>query len=344
VYLCPLDLADDFSAVRFGPNSVRKLTAAELNALVDPCRLKRFNPKWMFDVELFSEFVWLVVEENCPLDRDPDARAVPWLFATYSGDWGRIEPHKERFPTAVEAALFALLRVRWEDWVKYPDVSWCGFQVPWIYTLSDDIFVQPQAPPSPYTLSWDPDLYSDADGNVVFGTAKPERVDLKPAAIIEVPNWLNDEVWSELVSAHQSPLFETPIAHFLVRAFLAEGVDEFLAHLFTIEAALGLWKEPKIPRLKKQPSATDRMVARVSALLGEEVAGNHYRHLFNLRSEFVHGRKMEAIRGKERVVARRLANRVVNGIIEATLNNPGPQSREDYLGDLLARGLPYLRE
>jgi hypothetical protein len=40
--------------------------------------------------------------------------------------------------------------------------------------------------------------------------------------------------------AKQSVLFETPIVHFLVRAFLAEGVDEFLAHITTIEAALGL--------------------------------------------------------------------------------------------------------
>lgn len=39
--------------------------------------------------------------------------------------------------------------------------------------------------------------------------------------------------------AKQSVLFGTPIVHYLVRTFLADGVDEFLAHITTIEAALG---------------------------------------------------------------------------------------------------------
>jgi hypothetical protein len=285
----------------------------------------------MSDAKRFSEFSWLVVEEAHPLDVEPGKRAIPLLFMTFSGDWGQIEPHQERFPTAVEAALFAVLLAPWEDWVEEPSINWCGFSVPWVYTLSDDIFVRPARPPSPDTLSWGPYMET------------PERLDLNDAAALEAPKSLNDKVWSDLVSAHQSPLFKTPIAHFLVRAFLAEPLDEFLAHVFTIEAALGLWKEPKIPGLKRQPSATDRMVARVSALLGEKAAGEDYRHLFKLRSEFVHGRKMEAIPGKERIAARRLARRVVNGIIDATLTDPRPQSREDYLGNLLARGLPYLR-
>ena len=50
-----------------------------------------------------------MVEETCSLDRRP----VPWLSMIMaedlSEDWDRIEPHQERFPTAVEAALFAVL-------------------------------------------------------------------------------------------------------------------------------------------------------------------------------------------------------------------------------------------
>jgi hypothetical protein len=48
---------------------------------------------------------------------------------------------------------------------------------------------------------------------------------------------------------------------------------------------------------------------------------------------------MNAIPSKERIVARRLARRVVNGLIEAALSDPAPRSREDYLNDLLTRGL-----
>jgi hypothetical protein len=347
VYLCPLDMSDDLPLLKFGPNRICKFTAAELEALVNPSRLKRMNANWTFDAKRFSEFSWLMVKEGYPLDREPEARVMPWWFESskdLNSDWGRIEPHKEQFPTAVEGALFAVLLAPWEDWVEMPEDHWCGFRVPWVYTLSDDIFVRPEAPYSPDTLSWRPYAYFDAEENVEFETEVPERIELKAAAAVEAPNLLNDKVWSELVTAHQSLLFETPIAHFLVRAFLADGVDEFLAHITTIEAALGLQSDyggkfPSQVAKRRTLGATARMAARVSALLGAKSDGDAYCRLFNLRSAYLHGRTMNAITGEERIVARRLARRVVNELIGAALAEPAGRSREDYLNDLLDRGL-----
>jgi hypothetical protein len=335
VHLCPLDLAgEDLPELKFGPNSIRKFTTAELEALVDPPRLKRFSETWTFDAKRFSEFSWMVVKETCPLDPEPGPRPLTILdenLATLDfADLLSIKLHQERFPTAVEAALFAVLLAPWEGWAWAPDIEWRGFRVPWVYTLSDDIFVWPPSPPSPDTLSWRPD-------------EQPERLDLNDAAAVEAPKLLNDEVWSELGRAHQSPLFETPIAHFLVRAFLADGVDEFLAHITTIEAALGLesdyrGKVPPQAGKRRRLRATDRMAARVSALLGAKADGEDYGRLFNLRSAYLHGRTMNAIPGKERIVARRLARRVVDALVKAALTAPGLQDRETYLDDLLIRG------
>jgi hypothetical protein len=343
VCLCPLNLADDhFPALKFGPNSVGKFTATELETLVDLPRPKRINSNWTFDAKRFSEFSWLVVREMYPLDQEPGVRAIPWLFMTSSWDWGRIEPHQERFPTTVEAALFAVLRAPWEDWVEMPENDWCGFTLPWVYTLSDDIFVRPSRPPSPDTLSWEPQVFHDNDGNVVFEPERPERYGLKDAAAVEARDLLNDAAWSDLTRAHQSPLFETPIAHFLVRAFHADGMDEFLAHITTIEAALGLrsdYDRKTRPKIARGHSVTDCMAARVEALLGTKTDAAEYRRLFDLRSLLLHGRKMGAIPGEERIAARRLARRVVNRLIEAALAEPAPQSRENFLNDLLTRGL-----
>jgi hypothetical protein len=58
------------------------------------------------------------------------------------------------------------------------------------------------------------------------------------------------------------PLFETTIEHFFVRAFLEDPLDEFLAHITTIEAALGLKSD--------YPGATKPVATRVSALLQGE--------------------------------------------------------------------------
>jgi hypothetical protein len=110
----------------------------------------------------------------------------------------------------------------------------------------------------------------------------------------------------------------------------------------TIEAALGLQSDHHHntrPKIAERLGATACVAARVSALLDTNTDGLEYRRLFDYRSRFLHGRKMNAIPGEERVAARRLARRVVNGLLEAALAEPAPQSRENYLGDLLIRGL-----
>jgi hypothetical protein len=192
-----------------------------------------------------------MVKETYQFDQEPGVRATPWLFEPIGGDWGRIEPHHGRSPTAVEAALFAVLLAPWEDWVEMPSINWCGFSVPWVYTLSDDIFVRPPPPPSPDTLSWQPDFFYDPDRNVGVETERPIRYRLKDAAV-EASAWLNDAAWSDLTTSRRSPLFDTPIAHFLVRAFMADGVDEFLGHITTVEAALGLRSDYPVQNQRAQ--------------------------------------------------------------------------------------------
>src|SRR3546814_1992418 len=47
----------------------------------------------------------------------------------------------------------------------------------------------------------------------------------------------NNGAWEQLQAARATSLFETPVEHFLVRAFLADGMDEVMAHMTAIEAA-----------------------------------------------------------------------------------------------------------
>ena len=151
--------------------------------------------------------------------------------------------------------------------------------------------------------------------------------------------------WGVVEEAKRSVLFETPIAHFLVRAFLAEGVDEFLAHVTTIEAALGLRADyQKIfrvaPDRHKGMRATNRMRGRVAGLLGDRLYADQYEQLFDVRSAFLHGRAMTAISTQERVMARSLARQVVEALILAT--RAPITSREDFLDGLLDKGAPLI--
>jgi hypothetical protein len=341
VHLCPLDCADDLPTLSFGPNSVSKMSATELEALVDPLRLKRINPTWVFDAERFSEFSWLVVKEDVPLDSEPGVRAVPALFIDLSGDFGAIEPHPKRFPTAVEAALFALLLLSWEDWTVYRDVEWRAFRIPWIYTIDNDIFTPTLPPPSPETLSWEPDFFIDEYGEKVE-LERPTRVPLSDSAAKAI-EWLNDAGWDGLISARESSLFGTPVEHFLVRGFLDDGIDEFLAHITVVEAALGMSSDHdagtrrKLP-IRKNPGATARVAARLSALLASSTAGDGFKRLFDVRSAFLHGRTMSPISSQERILARRLARETAVALMKAALTTPASLSRDTYLDELLDAG------
>ena len=344
IHLAPLDLAADLPPLTFGSAELRRLTADELRALVDARRLKRHYQRQDFDAERFSEFHWLIVEETVPLDQEPEARAVPVLFMDLSQDLGRIEPHKGRFPGAFEEALFFLLLAPWESWSTMAEVDWRGFRVPWVYTVDSDIFVRPNAPPSPDTLSWEDRIYDDGYGGT-YEEERPVELRLEDAAATELPIW-DQSRWTIVEQAKQSVLFETPIAHFLVRAFLAEGVDEFLAHITTIEAALGLRADYQksfrvAPDRHKRLRATDKMRGRVAGLLGDRRYADQYERLFDVRSAFLHGRAMTAISTEERVLARSLARQVVEVLVLATQVGP-VSSREDFLDGLLDKGAALL--
>jgi hypothetical protein len=318
VHLVPLDLAADLPSIAFGSATLGRLTADELRTLVDEARLKRLLPRQTFDAERFSEFHWLVVEETVPLDQEPEARAVPVLFMDLSQDLGRIEPQKGRFLGAVEEALFFLLLAPWESWSTMPEFDWRGFRVPWVYTVDSDLFIRLNAPPSPDTLSWEDRIYDDGHGGSYeeeWPIKLPLEDDVATGLLI-----LDQSRWTVVEQAKRSVLFETPVAHFLVRAFLSEGVDEFLAHITTVEAALGLRADYQrsfrvAPDRHKGMRATNTMKGRIAGLLGDL----QYERLFDKRSAFLradpdrgHGR--EASQASRRVrrsapAARRSAQR-----------------------------------
>ncbi|MEZ5933900.1 MAG: hypothetical protein R3F54_18510 [Alphaproteobacteria bacterium] len=109
LHFAPMDMAADFPPISFGSARVGRFTPDKLNVMIDATRLNRMLPRADFDAHRFSEFSWLVVEENVELDSEPEKRHFPALFMDVPKDLGRIEPHKRRFPDAVEDALFFML-------------------------------------------------------------------------------------------------------------------------------------------------------------------------------------------------------------------------------------------
>lgn len=340
-YICPLDLADDLPSMAFGTARIAQFTVDELEQLFDYPRLARHFPTLPLESKRLAQFHWLIVEEEVTVDSRPETRALPFFSMDMSRDFGEIEPHLGRFPKVVEDALFFLLLAPWEDWSTLNEVDWRGFRVPWIYTLDDDLFVAPSRPPSPDSLSLEPWIVQDHWG---------EEIELERPTVLPLDSnaatglqWVTDTAWAEWQSACATPLFETPVVHFLVRAFLADGIDEFIANLTVIEAALGLENDHR-PKLRPKPdpyprlSATKRVAARLGGALGDDKAAQDYEDLFNLRSAFIHGRAgVQRISTHQRVLARSLARRATCALV-ALASHPA-LTREGCLSDLLDKGI-----
>lgn len=339
-YLCPLDLASHLPSICFGPNQVRQFSAAELEQLFDVQGLQRANRHWSLDSGRFSQFSWLVVNDVVQHDdMGPDGRTLPGLFANLGQDFGRIEPYRTGLPAAVEAALFGLLTIPWEEIAGYREAEWRGFGVPWVYTIDADIFARRLPPPSPDSLSWEPASYLDDDGEHEY--ERPITYPLDPDCNQKI-EWLNDSAWDDLVSAHQTTLFQRPVAHFFIRGFQADGIDEFLAHISTIEAALGAPIDHDARKRLRigggNPGATFRVCLRISGLLNDATAGASYSKLFGLRSDFLHGKSMRDIPGVERRSARELARKVVCALIGAAASSP-TVDREQFLTAVMNAGV-----
>lgn len=315
-YLCPLDNADDLPDLTFGPNRIARFSAAELGMMLN-------LPQSSADVRIFEHFTWLMVG-TWLFEPDPLSRL---LSKPMDSDFAEIEPHRLRFAAAVEDALFAVLLAPWENWVDNDPAFWRPFEIPWERRVGGDSSVRRQPPLSAAALSWD----RSPEGEFIM----PEQVRLKDGAAADISNWLSDSRWKELARAQESPLFETPVKHFFVKAFLEIDIDEFLAQMLAVEAALGLESDyPRKGHPRPRRGATKLMTARVSNLLGNESEGKEYCRLFNLRSTYLHGRKMNSIPAESRVSARRLAREVVEALVRAAVRQPSPDSREYYLKGL----------
>ena len=339
-HLCPINLASDLPPLKFGPAELRHFSSKELHNLFGWEQLTRHYPSGLPDLSDLSQFQWLVVSETRRTESTASARALPAFESILSApDPARIDPHTNQLPTAVERALLFLLLAPWEDWAEMPGIDWRGFTMPWVYSRCDDLFVRPPLPRSAHSLSWEPRMGTNRFGEEVEWEA-PVELPLRDT-VAQLPGILSKTAWADLQAALRSPLFETPVAHFLVRAYLADGIDEFLAHLTTLEAALGT-KRDYLPRPKADPhkhlgGATQRMAARISGLLGSPDHGKMYSRLFDQRSAFLHGRPVQSISVDDRISARRLARRVIQKLIEVA-EASAIGSREDWLGTLLAKG------
>lgn len=305
----------------------------ELSMMFNETLLIRFFPHQPLDPRL-AEFQWLVVEETSPAASRAGQRALPHLYESWSRDFGAVDPHAGRHPVPVLDALFGLFLAPWEDWHSN-DYDWRNFSIPWIHVATDDLFVRPTEVPNANTLNWEDVCYSGDYGEPIE-FERPFQLPLYQEAEAHLSGF-DQQWWRRVHDARKTGLFETPVEHFFVRAALSDGIDQIMAHMTAIEAAIGLESDfvKKGRASADQMSATRRMAKRVGLLLEDPQAEIDYAALFEIRSGFVHGRLIQrSISSTDRNMARRLARRIVTALVDAANGPAGQGARADFLNNL----------
>lgn len=180
-----------------------------------------------------------------------------------------------------------------------------------------------------------PLVYDDEHGAKVDVQVPARYGTLDANGTSGLTGWASDDNWARVRRARNSVLFETPIVHFLLRGFETDGIDEFLAHITTNEAALGHIGDNRSRKGKMKINATERLGERIGNLLGDAHCGTRFLGLFDVRCKYVHGRKvLEHVSRKDRRTARRLARLVVKALIDKA-NDTRIESQENFLERLL---------
>jgi hypothetical protein len=278
-YLAPIEYVSFRKEVMdFGQFSICSLSKTELEDIFQN-RTRALFYKWaQIPTDELWGYWWLIAEGRKPT---PPIGKITLDFRTLTYVRRRYTPH----PDPTELALQALVLYPWvPDWAEV-DESWSGFDIPFVLHADDGLRRPPFGPlANVRILDREPDFDADTGEEIGDRPTIHFHLDESETSRFEVFVKAESKRLDRLRSlAWSKELIEVALG-FLVKAFFANGVEQLLWHITTIEALFG----------EDGGDVTERLAQRVSIVLGGTEAERkdirkRFRDLYNTRSELVHG-------------------------------------------------------
>jgi hypothetical protein len=272
-YLAPIEHVEFARAtLDLGSFQIRRFTTDELARLLEVDTNRVFYQWALSDVGVLDDY-WYVTLTKTVERKDPGH--IPINLA----DIDKVSPAFARFPELSEA-LLPLICFPWQE----------DLCVPFLIVVDEDLLKTPRSRPAVHQLDREP----------VFDPATGEETDTDHPMILtsfDEKETSQCEVMLRSV-AEQIHLLEPYSAawqfferagHYLLKGSFAEGFEQLLWHVTTVDALLGD---------NAGGGATRRLVGRVAAILGTTTATEadirkRFNELYNFRSKFVHGAAVE---------------------------------------------------
>lgn len=271
-------------SMNFSTFEIRRFGADELDSIFQNKISEVFYPWAAVDVGQLQDYWFVCVREVLPA-RQIGKIKIPW------DEISRVDIRYTAWPKAIEAVLKQLALFNWrevEGAEKDLETGWRGFCVPFVLRLSDHLLDSPWLSPDFSRLEKRPVIDSDTG----------EEVGEEPLTYISVNGKGTDEfkgfiqgvndLMCRLRPREKDWEFLDVAVGFFIKAFFAEGLEQMLWHITTLEALLG----------EKGTGVIARLAGRIASILGK---GEHekttvkkeFTELYSFRSDLVHGNRFK---------------------------------------------------
>lgn len=274
----------------FGAFHIRRFAAGELEAIFQNRINEVFYPWAVIDVKRLKDYWFVYLTEPAP---------VPRLGRIYV-DWSelkRVQVEYTRFPRAIEAALQQIVLFDWQaDWWNGPSAyrheqqerdlerGWLGFSIPFVLRVRDNLLDSPSHVPDLSRLETEPFL--DPQTGEEIGEVSVTYIHLnknKTDAFKAFIQCTGSLLASLRAKQNGWQFLEVALGNF-IKAFFAEGLEQMLWHITTLEAVLG----------EKGEGVTERLAQRIASILGRseeerKAIRKQFKELYAFRCDLVHG-------------------------------------------------------
>ena len=289
-YLTLLELVS-FSerSMDFGSFQIERLTKNELEDLFQNKINEVFYPWAVADVKRLQSYWFLSVKK---IEKTPKLGFIHLNLE----EIGHVNLEITKHPKAVESALQQLVLFDWQadlwkDTIasgknyqkENRDKGWFGFDIPFIFTVGDNLLEFPRNVPNlsklQIEIQYDPQTEDEYEIPAVWIHLNENETDLFKTFMEHVGSLLPG-----IKGRENGWKFFTVALGYLIKAFFAEGLEQMLWHITTLEALLG----------DKGEGVTNRLAKRIASILGKNKRDKkalikRFKDLYDFRSDLVHG-------------------------------------------------------
>jgi hypothetical protein len=270
---------------------IKRFSRGELDAVLGNSINEIFYPWAAIELGEIKDYWFIYFEQIGPaLEVDP-----PFLNFDLSDDIYRVKRRYSSLPEPIESAIKPLVLFDWQigrgepsDKKEEQTTGWMRFNIPFILKVTNSFYEFPFPAPALNKLDEDKIIESVTEnGEEIWGRQVHISLGKQETESLRTFVKRTHENLQKLdFEKFEWRFFETAL-NFFVKAFFADGLEQLLWHITTIEALLG----------EDSAGLTEKLARRVAAICGKTkekaILRKKFKKLYTFRSNLVHGNEFK---------------------------------------------------